>query len=281
MDGTFLSYSIGVLPIDLIVSAQYVPHGGSAVKLKLHGNRRFYLPNDIGGKGCKSQSLKGLRLSNMNLFGSLPDSIGQMEHLEELALPNNSLQGSLPPCLPSCIHLMRLDLGANKLCGPFPSSVLKQMECMKELRMPWNHFTGKFEDIVAQLPSFIRILDIGANRIEGSIPVTLHRLEKLRELYLYKNNLQSVIPEDSFNLCRFLQVISIECNHFYGVLPLDMLRMKKLKVLYCSHNHFEDLTDFMKEMKKKFAKEPDAIFEHILIPQTPMNIANVVERFSN
>jgi Leucine-rich repeat (LRR) protein len=261
--------------------AQYVPHGGKAVKCCLHGNNGFYIPDTMGADGCESRALKGLRLPNCSLTGKLPESISKLPDLEEIDLRNNALHGSLPAALLSCKQLMRINLGANKLNGPFPVSVLSKMKSLRELRVPWNHFTGRFEDIVAKLPAAIRILDLGANRIEGSIPTYLNRLEKLRELYLYKNNFESEIPEESFAYCRFLRVISIECNHFHGALPLDMLEMKVLKLLYTSNNHFEGMSEFNKAMTKKFLKEPETTFEHLLVPQTPKSVAGVVERFSN
>ena len=194
-----------------------------------------------------------------------------------------SCTAPLPQSLSACKSLVCIDLGCNKLNGPFPSAVVATIHQLKELRVPWNHFSGQFEDIIRDLPVSIRVLDLGANRIQGSIPFFINRIERLRELYLYKNSLEGQISEESFSNCRFLKVISIECNHFSGVLPLDMLEMKALKLFYASNNHFgvEGMSEFTKEMKKKFFKDPETVFQHLLEPQTPMSVANVVERFTN
>ena len=64
-----------------------------------------------------------------NLTGEIPESIGNMEGLEELLLRENNLTGLIPESLGNLTGLRQLDLGRNQLRGEIPLS-------MTNLRIP-------------------------------------------------------------------------------------------------------------------------------------------------
>ncbi|MCH99661.1 receptor-like protein kinase, partial [Trifolium medium] len=67
-------------------------------------------------------TMKFVDLSNNNLSGKIPSSMGALVNMEALILRNNSLSGQLPSSLKNCSRkLALLDLGENMFHGPIPS----------------------------------------------------------------------------------------------------------------------------------------------------------------
>lgn len=66
------------------------------------------------------QHLQVLDLRMNNLFGPLPDSIGDARHLQRITLQCNRFQGCIPAALGSLQRLEILDLSSNQLVGTFP-----------------------------------------------------------------------------------------------------------------------------------------------------------------
>jgi serine/threonine protein kinase len=64
--------------------------------------------------------LKTLDMSDNQLTGSIPGSLGNLKNLNYLKLNNNSLSGVLPDSLESIDGLALVDLSFNNLSGPLP-----------------------------------------------------------------------------------------------------------------------------------------------------------------
>ena len=85
-----------------------------------------------------------MNLHGNQLFGNIPDEIGNMTQLEELWLGGNNFDGDLPESICELDNLYRLRLYTNQLSGEVP-------ECI------WAH------------PSII-IFGLGYNQFEGEFP---------------------------------------------------------------------------------------------------------------
>ncbi|KAL0450392.1 UNVERIFIED_CONTAM: putative LRR receptor-like serine/threonine-protein kinase [Sesamum latifolium] len=102
----------------------------------------------------------GLSLPDSGLLGSVPATLGMIEHLRSLNLSNNSINGSIPPSLFNASKLQVLDFSNNLISGSLP-------ELVGNLRnLQSNYFFGS-------LPggfNSVRVLDLSSNLINGSLP---------------------------------------------------------------------------------------------------------------
>ncbi|CAN5508986.1 hypothetical protein BH10BAC2_BH10BAC2_37170 [soil metagenome] len=104
-----------------------------------------------------------IRLTNNNLTGYIPGSLGNMNQLSLLLLFNNQLAGHIPSALGNLINLQQLNLGNNKLTGNIPGSL------------------GK--------PTNLTHLFLDSNYLEGPIPYEIANLTNIQELLLNSNKL--------------------------------------------------------------------------------------------
>lgn len=76
------------------------------------------IPSSLGGL----KSLKLLDLSHNSLHGNIPTSIGDLQSVENLDLAYNTLSGGIPTTFAKLQQLTTLDLSNNKLQGRIPRS---------------------------------------------------------------------------------------------------------------------------------------------------------------
>ena len=62
-------------------------------------------------------------MSNNNLKGSIPESIGNLVNLKNLDLSNNNLSGQIPEDFAKLENIWHLNLSKNDLCGEIPLSL--------------------------------------------------------------------------------------------------------------------------------------------------------------
>jgi len=75
------------------------------------------IPTSIGSLS----SLRSLNLSGNHLGGSIPKSLSNISTLEVLDLAKNNLSGPIPQELSQLHWLHKVDVSSNSLCGPIPS----------------------------------------------------------------------------------------------------------------------------------------------------------------
>jgi hypothetical protein len=91
-----------------------------------------------------------LHLSEHNLTGFLPTSLGALRGLERLMLDGNRLTSTLPSTLGDLTDLSRLDVENNFLSGELPTS-LGRLEKMDTLYLRNNFLTGTVPSELSQL----------------------------------------------------------------------------------------------------------------------------------
>jgi len=107
--------------------------------------------------------LERLVLIYMSLGGSIPPEIGELSRLEGLALEGNELRGSIPPELGQLAELTGLTLNRNNLTGPIPPE-LGMLANLDRLWLSGNDLTGEVPLELAQL-SNLDYLSLGGNRL--------------------------------------------------------------------------------------------------------------------
>ncbi|KAF8007439.1 hypothetical protein BT93_K1447 [Corymbia citriodora subsp. variegata] len=134
----------------------------------------------------KNKKLANLYLAEINLYGEIPPSIGNLSQLVLLVFPYNQLSGVIPSQLMNLTQLAHVHLQANQLSG---------------LILPW-------------LMNMTRLvqLDLAANKFHGEIPSSISRLQNLQALFLVRNNFSGTVELDNFLKLKQLAVLQLSSN---------------------------------------------------------------------
>ncbi|KAL6196830.1 hypothetical protein ACLB2K_032443 [Fragaria x ananassa] len=178
-----------------------------------------------------------LDLSNNNLSGTIPSSVGLLTSLGFLLLSGNTFSGEVPSSLKNCTDMKSLDLGDNKFSGRIPTWIGESMLSLWILRLTMNSFTGNIPSQLwpfnsshigsltqLSLWSYSRLpsLDLANNYLSGEMPVELTsligNLEWIETLDLSMNQLSSSIPPSMVSL-TFLSCLNLSHNHLSGKAP--------------------------------------------------------------
>ncbi|MBZ5586965.1 MAG: leucine-rich repeat domain-containing protein [Acidobacteriia bacterium] len=169
-----------------------------------------------------------LGLSNNNLTGSLPTTLGNLTNLQFFYLSTNKLAGSIPTQLGSLSKLQYLWLNGNKLTGSIPTQ-LGNLTSLQHLDLGDNQLSG---GIPTQLGNLTNLQDLSlyANQLTGSIPTALGNLANLQDLELYSNHLTGSIPTQLGSLSN-LVTLGLEGNQLTGSIPTQLGSLTNLQYL--------------------------------------------------
>ncbi|CAL4977889.1 unnamed protein product [Urochloa decumbens] len=199
-----LSYNAfsGMLPANLSSCTSLVSL--SLGSNQLHGR----VPPELGDKLTR---LLGLDLSSNNFTGTIPASLANLSSLTILELVLNQLEGTITPDLSRIQGLQWLSLSYNKLSGELSRALLNLSSSLQVLQVEANMFGGGIPaDIGGKFPN-LRILTLGWNQLEGSIPASLSNLTTLQDLSLATNKLTGQVPRTLGRL-RNLESLSLHKN---------------------------------------------------------------------
>ena len=112
-----------------------------------------------------------LRLSGLELNGTIPPELGNLTELRILNLGNNSLTGSIPPELGTPSNLSHVYLNTNRLTGEIPSQ-LSGLWNLKEMWLQDNDLTGQIPAALGELHG-LEYLYLQGNKFWGCIPKAL------------------------------------------------------------------------------------------------------------
>ncbi|PWA52676.1 leucine-rich repeat protein [Artemisia annua] len=177
-----------------------------------------------------------LNLSNCNLTGVLPISIGNLsDQLRFLSLGDNQLFGSLPSGIGSLVGLTTLQLGSNRLKGKIPTTIGK-LQKIQYLALSSNQFSGPIPDAIGNL-SLLNKLYLYSNKLEGHIPSSLRNCKELNGLNLGDNRLGGKIPKQLLQLPSLTNFLSLYYNSLSGSIPSEIKDLKMLSYLDLSYNN--------------------------------------------
>lgn len=187
-------------------------------------------------EGCLGEIL----LSNNNLNGFIPASIGNLSRLEILALDNNNLYQELPQELSFLSFLIRMDLSFNKLEGSIPSS-LGDLANLQTLHFEANLLEGAIPTTFQKLKQ-LEYLNLSMNKLNGGIPNSLMELNNLEYLDLSQNVLSGAVP-DQIGMMSRLEYLYIHQNEFTGQFPVEVTQLDSLRALWIHSNRFNAFPD--------------------------------------
>ncbi|KAM3704805.1 hypothetical protein ACB098_03G032800 [Castanea mollissima] len=200
-----------------------------------------------------SSPLKSLSLRGTSFSGKLPDSIGNLNSLNELWMGDCNFSGHIPSSLGNLSQLTSLVLSNNSFVGKIPSSFF--IRSSNPSSLSWLGKLSKLTYLILQginltmeIPSSfanltqLSILAMGSTQLTGRIPSWLANLTQLTTLDLPFNKLQGSIPISIFELNK-LQRLNLYSNHLSGTVTLEMfINLKFLTSLLLSMNNISFLT---------------------------------------
>ena len=144
--------------------------------------------SEWNGITIKNNKVIGIRLLFNNLEGELPNSIGQLKHLESLELSFNKLKGSIPSEIGNLKKLRILAFNGNNLTGYIPTSI-GNLSSLTQLHISSNHLIGELPSTVTNL-KYLEVLNVFDNDLSGSIPKGLVNSKNLKQVMVAENNFE-------------------------------------------------------------------------------------------
>eukprot|EP01084_Bolivina_argentea_P282141 482905_1 len=194
-------------------------------------------------------------MNTNRLYGTIPESIGNLSVLTYLSLYSNGLTGTIPNSIGNLSSLINLDLHSNKLTGTIPNSI-GNLSLLISLQLHSNRLYGDIIDILWGLMRFTKILVIsisGNNDICGD----LSKLVK-SGTNLLQNSLQYFMAYD--------------CD-LWGTLP-NNIHFTQMKQLIIYNNRLSGNIP-----SKLITNELNAINTSILLPSNLFQIINNIPKW--
>ncbi|ESQ30043.1 hypothetical protein EUTSA_v10011271mg [Eutrema salsugineum] len=174
------------------------------------------------GVTCSGSRVTQVKLSGLELSGTLGYMLDRLTSLTELDLSSNNLGGDLPYQLPP--NLQRLNLAFNQFTGAAQYSI-SQMSSLKYLNLGHNQFKGQVAVDFTKLNS-LTTLDFSFNSFTMPLPGTFTSLTSLKSLYLQNNQFSGTIDV----LAGLpLETLNIANNDFTGWIPSSLKGINLLK----------------------------------------------------
>ncbi|CAN4096090.1 unnamed protein product [Withania somnifera] len=211
-------------------------------------------------------SLEVLNFANNSLFGAIPQWLFNLPALSILSLPMNNFKGFIPPMiqLKSSLFPTIVNLARNKLQGPIPT----QLENVNVIDLSLNNFVGSIPACIAEAPGIRSVslsgnkihgncksliyLNLGQNKLTGSVPNELEGITSLRCLDLNGNQFEELLTKVIENF-QDLEILNLADNRFEGRIP-RLMKLENLLYIGLSRNNLSgsipENLDGLKMMKK-------------------------------
>ncbi|KAK4571389.1 hypothetical protein RGQ29_029987 [Quercus rubra] len=210
-------------------------------------------------------SLKNLNLSENELNGTLPKSIGNLSNLELLNLSSTSLSlkfsldwvppfqldriyltsCNLGPTFPNWIQTQRkvsfLEISDANISDTIPAEWLEDLpSTLMDLNISSNQIHGQLPNrvLLPLFPTNLTFLNLSKNRYLGSISSLCKiNAQLLAFLDLSDNMLSGRLP-NCFMHWRKLIVLNLSGNNFFREVPTSLGSLSGLKTLNLNNNNF-------------------------------------------
>ncbi|XP_058739178.1 receptor-like protein 9DC3 [Vicia villosa] len=187
-------------------------------------------------------SLQVLSLYNSELYGEFPMGVFHFPNLKILNLRfNPNLNGRLPEFQSS--SLTKLELGETGFYGTLPVSIGK-LSSSKILLVSQSSLKGEISPSICNLKSLLLHLDLSFNNLSGHVPSCIGNFSRYLEILDLKGNKLSGLIPQTYLMGNILQMIDFSNNNFQGRLPRELINCGWLEYFDISHNNIIDSFPF-------------------------------------
>ncbi|KAF8034311.1 hypothetical protein BT93_C0568 [Corymbia citriodora subsp. variegata] len=192
-----------------------------------------FMPSKLPQNFTALKKLRFFSMAQTNLFGVIPETVGDMEALEYLDLAMNLLTGEIPGSIFALRNLSELYVFNTNVSGSIPQAVSATK--LGVIDLSFNNLTGSIPEDFGKLENLSN-LHIDGNRLSGRIPEGMGRLPALTHVRMSNNNLSGTIPPD-FGKFSLLERFEVAFNNLTGALPEQLCQNGTLIGLAAMHNN--------------------------------------------
>lgn len=187
---------------------------------------------------CNGPPLRLLYLSD-NQIKAMSSNLHVFSFLEYLDLSNNQLKGEIPESVGLLSQLNDLCLHGNNLGGVITESHFKNLSNLKTLSLFGNSLTLRISTRWIA-PFQLQNLEMASCMVGPSFPNWLHNQHKSDTLNISNCGLSGFIPEWFWSLIRNMTFMDISHNNFVGEIPKLPLKFNYMPLIILTSNNFED-----------------------------------------
>ncbi|XP_004288943.1 PREDICTED: receptor-like protein kinase HSL1 [Fragaria vesca subsp. vesca] len=173
----------------------------------------------------KFKKMKILRIREANLIGEIPESVGEMEALEELDMSTNNLSEKIPRGVLLLKHLSIIYLFKNRFSGVIPQVV--EACNLTIINISENNLTGPIPQGFGNLTKLTDMSLFYNGGISGEIPEGIGLLPNLLIFKMFNMNLSGTIPPE-LGKHSPLEDFQVSVNRLTGKLPDGLCKNGKL-----------------------------------------------------
>ncbi|GMP79087.1 hypothetical protein CsSME_00034761 [Camellia sinensis var. sinensis] len=238
--------------------------------------------NNLSGKVPSSlyniSTIILLSVAANQLEGNIPPDIGStLPNLKLLYFCVNSFTGTIPTSLSNASDLKSIELCANDFSGTMPRDLGKLLG----LRIITVH-QNRLQDDLSFISSLtnctsLQVIDAGDNLFRGSLPDSIANLSTyLNMINLPLNQIHGIIPSSIGNLLN-LTTLSMEMNNLAGPIPSSIGRLHKLCIMFLHQNKFTELPSSIGNLTSLISLNLGENNIHGSIPPTLGNCHSLLE----
>ncbi|CAI7785066.1 unnamed protein product, partial [Closterium sp. NIES-54] len=175
-------------------------------------------------------------LSDNQLSGNIPATLGELIQMEFLDLSNNQLD-DVPSTLGALSVMSCMSLSYNELSGPIPDTI-GSLTSLTNLGLRSNKLSGAIPPSIALLTN-INALDLSSNQLSGPIPKEIGSMVALTKLDLSDNQLSGNIPA-TFGALIQMEFLDLSNNQLDDV-PSTLGALSVISYMSLSYNNLSGL----------------------------------------
>lgn len=197
-----------------------------------------------------------LLLKGNHFTGNIPKQLCQLRNLNILDLSCNNVFGEIPNCLGN-MPFKNNDLDESR--GPFYRVLQSNAYLYRRFKKEKENFTSKnrVETYSTNVLMYMSGIDLSHNKLNGSIPSELGYLTRIISLNLSNNFFTGEIPA-TFSKLFQVESLDLSFNMLSGQIPPQLNGLTSLEVLSVAHNNLSGATP---EWKGQFSTFDGSSYE--------------------
>ncbi|PPR98275.1 hypothetical protein GOBAR_AA22393 [Gossypium barbadense] len=218
-------------------------------------------------------SLQILSLSRTNFEGQVPESLGNLGKLTRIELAECNFSGAIPKTMKKLTQLVYLDFSFNRFSGPIPS--FSSSRNLTYLSFGYNQLNGGIHSTDWSSLSELEIVDLGKNKLSGTIPPALFCVPSLQRLFLSQNQFKGNLSDLHGKASSLLEGLDPSSNKFQGQFPMSVFELHGLKLLSLSSNNYSGSIPMSAFQNLRNLSYLDLSYNRLSIDVTDTNISSI------